>query len=253
MEYTEFLKLIVKLAQSSGFEIVDSDINPVLKNHNRLMVKRLVNAKCNNSFYCIQSIIIQYLFSFKEFNIIKVTNVLKKDFSNTSSSMVKIIEILNSSEKICFISRLIPNIVVHFQEGVIQLSKLNKHLVTQPKTFAVNICNLGEKIIYRINGFRTNKRMRHSSTIIGYYIIMSLQSFKNLFNLIINRLPFFKYVLPIIIRVVSLFESARCKISNKRRGNTSAQYRGNNRYPINLRISSSLEQKHFFFSKYELM
>lgn len=37
--YEAFLKSKVRLAQSSGFEIDDSEINPALKKHNRLMVK----------------------------------------------------------------------------------------------------------------------------------------------------------------------------------------------------------------------
>lgn len=43
MEYQEFLKSKVRLAQSTGFNITDEDINPALKPHNRIMVKWLVN------------------------------------------------------------------------------------------------------------------------------------------------------------------------------------------------------------------
>jgi len=42
MEYQEFLKSKVRLAQSDGFEISDDDINPALKPHNKLMVKWMV-------------------------------------------------------------------------------------------------------------------------------------------------------------------------------------------------------------------
>lgn len=42
MEYEQFLKNKVRLAQNTGFEIADSDINPALKLHNRLMVKWMV-------------------------------------------------------------------------------------------------------------------------------------------------------------------------------------------------------------------
>lgn len=41
--YTSFLKRKVKLAQKTGFDIEDADINPALKPHNRLMVKWMVN------------------------------------------------------------------------------------------------------------------------------------------------------------------------------------------------------------------
>jgi hypothetical protein len=40
--YDEFLKSKVRLAESTGFTIEDSEINPILKPHNRLMVKWLV-------------------------------------------------------------------------------------------------------------------------------------------------------------------------------------------------------------------
>lgn len=40
--YEDFLKSKVRLAQSTGFEITDEEINPVLKPHNKLMVKWLV-------------------------------------------------------------------------------------------------------------------------------------------------------------------------------------------------------------------
>ncbi len=43
MEYESFLKNKVRLAQSSGFDLDISLINPVLKPHNKLMVKWLVN------------------------------------------------------------------------------------------------------------------------------------------------------------------------------------------------------------------
>ena len=42
MEYNDFLKSKVRLAQNNGFEISDDEINPVLKPHNKLMVKWLV-------------------------------------------------------------------------------------------------------------------------------------------------------------------------------------------------------------------
>lgn len=42
MEYQEFLKSKVRLAQQSGFEVDINDINPALKLHNRLMVKWMV-------------------------------------------------------------------------------------------------------------------------------------------------------------------------------------------------------------------
>lgn len=41
-EYQEFLKSKVRLAQNIGFSLKDSDINPALKAHNRLMVKWMV-------------------------------------------------------------------------------------------------------------------------------------------------------------------------------------------------------------------
>jgi hypothetical protein len=40
--YEDFLKSKVRLAQSVGFQVNDSDVNPVLKPHNKLMVKWLV-------------------------------------------------------------------------------------------------------------------------------------------------------------------------------------------------------------------
>lgn len=43
MQYTDFLKNKVRLASKDGFDIEDSEINPALKPHNRLMVKWLVN------------------------------------------------------------------------------------------------------------------------------------------------------------------------------------------------------------------
>lgn len=43
MDYQEFLKNKVRLASREGFEIDDSQINPKLKPHNKLMVKWLVN------------------------------------------------------------------------------------------------------------------------------------------------------------------------------------------------------------------
>ncbi len=42
LPYEEFLKSKVRLAQSSGFEISDTEINPALKTHNKLMVKWMV-------------------------------------------------------------------------------------------------------------------------------------------------------------------------------------------------------------------
>jgi hypothetical protein len=42
MDYDQFLKNKVRLAQNSGFELSLSDINPALKQHNKLMVKWLV-------------------------------------------------------------------------------------------------------------------------------------------------------------------------------------------------------------------
>lgn len=41
--YEEFLKSKVRFAQNEGFEIDDSEINPALKPHNKLMVKWMVN------------------------------------------------------------------------------------------------------------------------------------------------------------------------------------------------------------------
>ena len=41
--YDEFLKSKVRFAQQEGFDIDDSEINPALKPHNKLMVKWLVN------------------------------------------------------------------------------------------------------------------------------------------------------------------------------------------------------------------
>lgn len=41
-DYQDFLKSKVRLAQRSGFELSESDINPALKHHNRLMVKWMV-------------------------------------------------------------------------------------------------------------------------------------------------------------------------------------------------------------------
>ncbi len=43
MEYTNFLKSKVRLANRDGFDIDDSQISPYLKPHNRLMVKWMVN------------------------------------------------------------------------------------------------------------------------------------------------------------------------------------------------------------------
>lgn len=43
LQYTDFLKSKVRLASKDGFDIEDSEINPALKPHNRLMVKWLVN------------------------------------------------------------------------------------------------------------------------------------------------------------------------------------------------------------------
>lgn len=40
--YDDFLKSKVRLAQSSGFEVLDDEINPALKPHNKLMVKWMV-------------------------------------------------------------------------------------------------------------------------------------------------------------------------------------------------------------------
>jgi hypothetical protein len=42
-QYDIFLQSKIKLAQNTGFEVHDSEINPILKPHNRLMVKFLVN------------------------------------------------------------------------------------------------------------------------------------------------------------------------------------------------------------------
>lgn len=42
MEYNQFLKSKVRLAQNDGFHFDDTQINPALKPHNRLMVKWLV-------------------------------------------------------------------------------------------------------------------------------------------------------------------------------------------------------------------
>jgi len=41
--YDEFLKSKIRFAAQTGFDIDDSEINPALKPHNRLMVKWLVN------------------------------------------------------------------------------------------------------------------------------------------------------------------------------------------------------------------
>lgn len=43
IEYQEFLKKKVRLAQNNGFEIEMDEINPALKLHNKLMVKWMVN------------------------------------------------------------------------------------------------------------------------------------------------------------------------------------------------------------------
>jgi DNA modification methylase len=42
-DYTEFLRSKVRLAEQTGFDVEDSEINPALKPHNRLMVKWMVN------------------------------------------------------------------------------------------------------------------------------------------------------------------------------------------------------------------
>ena len=42
MEYQDYLKSKVRLAQSTGFKITDEEINPALKPHNKLMVKWMV-------------------------------------------------------------------------------------------------------------------------------------------------------------------------------------------------------------------
>lgn len=43
MTYDEFLKSKIRLAQNTGFEIEDSEINPILKPHNKLMVKWMIH------------------------------------------------------------------------------------------------------------------------------------------------------------------------------------------------------------------
>lgn len=43
MDYQQFLKSKVRLSVDAGFKIEDSDINPALKLHNKLMVKWMVN------------------------------------------------------------------------------------------------------------------------------------------------------------------------------------------------------------------
>lgn len=42
MEYKDFLTYKIRMAQRTGFDIIDAEINPALKPHNRLMVKWLV-------------------------------------------------------------------------------------------------------------------------------------------------------------------------------------------------------------------
>ncbi len=51
MNYESFLKTKIELAPSSGFEISDSDINPVLKPHQRDGVKWAVKGGCRALFY----------------------------------------------------------------------------------------------------------------------------------------------------------------------------------------------------------
>lgn len=51
MNYESFLKTKIELAASSGFEISDSDINPVLKPHQRDGVKWAVKGGCRALFY----------------------------------------------------------------------------------------------------------------------------------------------------------------------------------------------------------
>jgi hypothetical protein len=42
-DYTEFLKSKVRLAEQTGFDVDDHEVNPALKPHNKLMVKWMVN------------------------------------------------------------------------------------------------------------------------------------------------------------------------------------------------------------------
>lgn len=39
MDYIDFLKGKIKLAEFGGFEVADSDINPILKPHQRAIVQ----------------------------------------------------------------------------------------------------------------------------------------------------------------------------------------------------------------------
>lgn len=60
MDYDEFLKAKIKLAESLGFDCADSDINPLLKPHQRAMVRWLVKmgrAACFAAFGLGKSVI----------------------------------------------------------------------------------------------------------------------------------------------------------------------------------------------------
>lgn len=50
LPYKEFVKSKVRFASQSGFDVEESDINPALKKHNRIMVKWLVNGGCRACF-----------------------------------------------------------------------------------------------------------------------------------------------------------------------------------------------------------